>query len=57
MHERAAFRARIIDGLSLQEAADACNVSLATIKRRLDRARASFHRLADEDAFLREMRL
>jgi len=53
--ERQAFRTRVIDGMSLQEAADACSVSLATIKRRLERARASFQRHVEADPFLREL--
>lgn len=53
--ERQAFQTRVIDGMSLQEAANACAVSLATIKRRLERARASFQRHVDADPFLREL--
>jgi len=42
MNERMAFALRIIDGLTLPDAAEACNVSLATFKRRLSRAEAAF---------------
>jgi RNA polymerase sigma-70 factor (ECF subfamily) len=40
--ERIAFALRRIDGMELTEVAIACGVSLATIKRRLARAEASF---------------
>ena len=40
--ERIAFALRFIDGMELTEVAAACETSLATIKRRLDRASASF---------------
>lgn len=40
--ERIAFALRRIDGMELTEVAAACRVSLATIKRRLARAEASF---------------
>src|SRR5262249_4720499 len=44
--ERIAFALRFIDGMELTEVADACGVSLATIKRRLARAEESFARRA-----------
>jgi RNA polymerase sigma-70 factor, ECF subfamily len=40
--ERIAFSLRIIDGMELTEAAQACSVSLATIKRRIARAEKRF---------------
>jgi RNA polymerase sigma-70 factor, ECF subfamily len=40
--ERIAFALRFIDGMELTEVAGACNVSLATIKRRLTRAERRF---------------
>jgi RNA polymerase sigma-70 factor (ECF subfamily) len=40
--ERIAFALRFIDGMELTDVAAACETSLATIKRRLDRAGASF---------------
>jgi len=44
--ERIAFALRHIDEMELAEIADACNVSLATIKRRLARAEVRFRTLA-----------
>ncbi len=44
--ERIAFALRHIDEMELAEVADACNVSLATIKRRLSRAELRFRTLA-----------
>jgi RNA polymerase sigma-70 factor (ECF subfamily) len=41
-NERLAFALRIIDGMTLPDAAEACNVSLATFKRRLARAEKAF---------------
>jgi RNA polymerase sigma-70 factor, ECF subfamily len=40
--ERIAFSLRFVEGMELTEVADACNVSLATIKRRLARAERRF---------------
>ena len=40
--DRIAFALRFVDGMELTETAAACGVSLATIKRRLSRAEASF---------------
>jgi RNA polymerase sigma-70 factor (ECF subfamily) len=40
--DRMAFVLRIIDGLTLPEAAEACRVSLSTFKRRLSRAEKAF---------------
>jgi RNA polymerase sigma-70 factor (ECF subfamily) len=44
--ERVAFALRHIDGMELTAVAEACGVSLATIKRRLARAQRSFVALA-----------
>jgi len=44
--ERIAFALRFIDGMELVEVADACGVSLATIKRRLSRAQSKFRNIA-----------
>lgn len=51
--ERIAFSLRFIDGMQLSEVADACGVSLATIKRRLSRAQKTFVPLAKEDPLLK----
>jgi len=50
--ERVAFALRFIDGMELSTVAAACNVSLATIKRRLSRAQRTFTALATEHAVL-----
>jgi RNA polymerase sigma-70 factor (ECF subfamily) len=52
--ERIAFTLRYMAGLGLEQAADACGVSLATIKRRIAAARERFTALAFEDPVLRE---
>jgi RNA polymerase sigma-70 factor (ECF subfamily) len=44
--ERIAFALRFVDGMELVEVAEACEVSLATIKRRLTRAQAKFVNIA-----------
>lgn len=41
--ERIAFTLRFVEGMELGEVADACQVSLATIKRRLKRASDDFY--------------
>jgi RNA polymerase sigma-70 factor, ECF subfamily len=46
--ERIAFALRFVGGVELTEVAEACGVSLATIKRRLARAEARFTALARE---------
>jgi RNA polymerase sigma-70 factor (ECF subfamily) len=50
--ERIPFSLRFIAGMQLNEVADACDVSLATIKRRLSAARRRFDRLAASDPML-----
>jgi RNA polymerase sigma-70 factor, ECF subfamily len=52
--ERIAFALRRIEGMDLQEVADACDVSLATIKRRLARAEANFLAAARDQPALEE---
>lgn len=52
--ERIAFALRFIDGMELTEAAAACGVSLATIKRRLVRAQRRFVDTAKNDPTLHE---
>ena len=52
--ERAAFVLRYIEGLELRETAEACRVSLATIKRRLASAERRFLAGAMRDPVLRE---
>jgi len=52
--ERLAFALRHIDGMELTAVAAACGVSLATIKRRLSRAQATFVSMAAEHAVLAE---
>lgn len=52
--ERVAFALRHIGGMELTQVADATGVSLATIKRRLQRAQRSFSRLAVRYAALAE---
>ncbi|HEX6765919.1 MAG TPA: sigma-70 family RNA polymerase sigma factor [Polyangiaceae bacterium] len=44
--ERIAFALRFVDGMELVEVAEACEVSLATIKRRLARAQSKFMNIA-----------
>ena len=50
--QRVAFALRIIDGMKLDEVAEACGVSLATIKRVLRDAERSFVTLARADEVL-----
>lgn len=52
--ERVAFALRHIDGMELTTVAAACNVSLATIKRRLSRAQRKFNELAARQPALAE---
>ncbi len=51
---RIAFTLRYIEGLELTEVAEACRCSLATIKRRLSRARSRFLLLAKKEPELAE---
>ncbi|HJL25977.1 MAG: RNA polymerase subunit sigma [Sandaracinus sp.] len=52
--ERVPFALRYFEGMELVDVADACAVSLATIKRRLKKARHRFAALAERDPLLRE---
>jgi RNA polymerase sigma-70 factor (ECF subfamily) len=52
--ERITFALRYIEGMELTELAAACGVSLATIKRRLAKARARFLELSQTQPALRE---
>jgi RNA polymerase sigma-70 factor, ECF subfamily len=50
--ERLPFALRTLEGLSLDEAAAACGMSLATVRRRMARAERRFFKLAREYAAL-----
>lgn len=52
--DRAAFVLRRIEGMELSEVASVCDVSLATVKRRIARAEELFTEWASSDAVLRE---
>lgn len=52
--DRIVFTLRIIDGMELSAVAAACDVSLATIKRRLQRAQSRFVQRARRDEVLRD---
>jgi RNA polymerase sigma-70 factor (ECF subfamily) len=52
--EQIAFALRYIAELELTEVAAACDVSLATIKRRLDKAQSRFAAVSQTDPVLRE---
>jgi len=52
--ERIPFALRYIDEMDLVEVADACEVSLATIKRRLKKGRQRFTQYAKHDPYLNE---
>jgi RNA polymerase sigma-70 factor (ECF subfamily) len=52
--DRIPFALRYFDRMELSEVADACGLSLATVKRRLTRARARFERRARRDPVLRD---
>ena len=51
---RIAFTLRYVEGMSLQEVAEACSCSLATVKRRLSRAQTTFLEAARTDPVLAE---
>jgi len=53
-NERVAFALRHLDGLELVDVAEACEVSLATVKRRLSRAEARFASLVQRSPLLCE---
>ncbi|WP_437332386.1 RNA polymerase sigma factor [Sorangium sp. So ce394] len=50
--ERLAFTLRIVEGQELADVAAACNVSVATVKRRLQRAEAAFVERCKKDEVL-----
>jgi RNA polymerase sigma-70 factor, ECF subfamily len=50
--DRVAFTLRIVEGQELTEVAAACNVSLATVKRRVQRAEAAFVERCKRDEVL-----
>lgn len=50
--DRVTFALRFIEGMELREVAEACRVSLATIKRRLSRAERQFIAAAAADPVL-----
>jgi RNA polymerase sigma factor (sigma-70 family) len=50
--ERIALVLHRVEGLSLQESAEACNTSLATFKRRLSRGEAKFFTIAERRSAL-----
>jgi RNA polymerase sigma-70 factor, ECF subfamily len=50
--ERIPFALRVIDGMELTQVAEACGFSLATVKRRLTRAKQRFCELAREEPSL-----
>jgi len=52
--DRSAFALRFIEGRELTDVAGACQVSLSTIKRRIDRARSSFQEAARPEPALAE---
>ncbi len=52
--DRIAFALRFIEGMELSDVASSCQVSLATIKRRLNRAQSSFRELARPEPALAE---
>ena len=50
--DRVAFTLRVVEGLELTDVAAACGVSLATVKRRIQRAEQAFVRLCKNDEIL-----
>lgn len=52
IEERTVFALRYIDGMELTQLAEACDCSLATVKRRLSRASARFEALAKREPVL-----
>jgi RNA polymerase sigma-70 factor (ECF subfamily) len=52
LDERTVFTLRVIEQMPLSDVADACDVSLATCKRRIASARARFERRAQRDPIL-----
>lgn len=52
--ERVAFVLRYVEGMELVQVAEACGVSLSTIKRRIGRAETRFARAAQRDEVLQK---
>lgn len=52
--EKTVFVLRFIEGMQLKEIADACGISVATVKRRVERSRKHFQQLAQLDPLLLE---
>jgi RNA polymerase sigma-70 factor (ECF subfamily) len=52
LDERVAFGLRVIDGMTLPDAAEACGVSLSTFKRRVARAEKAFVKEAERRPLL-----
>jgi RNA polymerase sigma-70 factor (ECF subfamily) len=50
--ERIVFALRFVDGMELGEIAEACELSLSTIKRRLGKAEERFTRIAGREPSL-----
>jgi RNA polymerase sigma-70 factor (ECF subfamily) len=50
--DRLVFSLRYVSGLDLNEMAEACEMSLSTLKRRLNRAEKRFHAAAERDEAL-----
>lgn len=55
MDDRVAFALRVLEGMGIAEVADACSVSVATVKRRVARAERRFRELAAKDPVLAEL--
>jgi len=53
--DRIAFSLRVIDKMTMEEVARACDVSVSTAKRRVEKARKRFSILAQRDPNLREL--
>ncbi len=53
--DRMAFSLHFIEGQTLSEVAGSTNVSLATVKRRIARARKAFVRDVEQDTYLRSL--
>ena len=53
-NERIVFTLRFMEGMELTEVAEVCRVSLATVKRRISRAKKRFFSLAKQQKVLRE---
>lgn len=52
--EKTVFVLRFVEGMQLKEVAEACGISVATVKRRIERSRTRFQQLAGTDPLLIE---